>query len=56
MTCDFKSFLNCISVKSGEWEGENERLFAMEPRLRLEIFLPPAGLEIRTAIYQKAST
>ena len=36
---------NSISVKSGRWEGDNERLCVMEPCLRLERFPPRAGLE-----------
>ena len=39
------SFLNSISVISGQWEGKTEKLCAMESHLRLERFPPPAGLE-----------
>ena len=38
-----------ISVISGHWEGENARLSAMKPCLRLERFLSPADLEPGTA-------
>ena len=48
MTCDFTNF-NSISVISGRWTGDNEKLCAMEPRLRLERSPPRAGLEPRTA-------
>ena len=40
---------NSISVISGQWKADNERLCAMEPRLQFERFLPPVGLEPRTA-------
>ena len=36
-------------MRSGRWEGDTERLYAMEARLLLERFPPPAGLEVRTA-------
>ena len=39
---------NSISVISGRWTGDNEKLYAMEPRLRLERSPPRAGLEPRT--------
>ena len=43
MTCDFPPVLfNSISVISGRWVGDNERLYAMEPRLRLKRFPPSA--------------
>ena len=45
----FYEFLNSISVISGRWTGDNEKQCAMEPRLRLEMSLPRAGLEPRTA-------
>ena len=34
---------NSISVISGQWEIDNERLCAMEPRLRLRRFRPERG-------------
>ena len=34
-----------ISVISGRWAGDNERLCAVELRLRLERSLPETGLE-----------
>ena len=40
---------NSISVISGRWTGDNEKLCAMEPCLRLERSPPRAGLEPRTA-------
>ena len=40
---------NSISVISGRCTGDNEKLCAMEPRLRLERSPPRAGLEPRTA-------
>ena len=40
----FYVLFNSISIISGQWEGDNERLCAMEPSLRLERFLPGAGL------------
>ena len=36
-------------MRSGRWEGDTERLCAMEARLLLERFPLPAGLEVRTA-------
>ena len=41
-----------ISVISGRWEGDNERLCAMGPRLRLDIFSLQMGLEIGTGKLQ----
>ena len=38
MTCDFMSFSTVFSVISGRWADDNERLCAMEPRLRLGRF------------------
>ena len=48
---DLRSYVlfYCISVISGRWLGDNERLRSMEPRLRLEKFPPQAGLESGTA-------
>ena len=45
----FYVLFNSISVISGPWLGDNERLCAMEPRLQLERFLPQVRLEPRTA-------
>ena len=39
----FYALFNSISVMSGRWKGNTERLCAMEPRLRLKRFLPSAG-------------
>ena len=38
MHCDFASF-STVHV-SGRWMGDNERLCAMGPRLRLKLFSP----------------
>ena len=38
-----------ISVISGRWEEENDRVFAMEPSYWLERFPPLAGFEPGTA-------
>ena len=38
MTCDFMSFTTVFSVISGQCADDNERLCAMEPRLRLRRF------------------
>ena len=40
---------NSISVLSGHWADDNERLCAMEPLLRLARFPTPAVLEPETA-------
>ena len=40
---------NRISVISRRSEGDDERLYAMELRLRLESVLPPVALEPGTA-------
>ena len=40
---------NSISLILGRWLGDNEKLCAMEPRLRLERFPSQAGLEPGTA-------
>ena len=40
---------NSISVISGRWTGDNEKLCATEPRLQLERSPPRAGVETRTA-------
>ena len=45
----FYLLLNSIPVISGRRLGNNERLCAMEPRLRLKKFLPQAGLKLGTA-------
>ena len=45
----FYDLLNSILVISGQWLDENERLCSTETRLRLEKFLPQAGLEPGTA-------
>ena len=37
--------LNSISVITGRWEVENEKLCAMEPRFRLKIFSSQARIE-----------
>ena len=43
------AFFNSISVISGRCVGDNERLCAMESRLRLKISLPQAGHETGAA-------
>ena len=45
----FHILSNSISIISGRWTADNERLCAMEPRLRMKEFPPPAGLELETA-------
>ena len=45
----FHVLLNSISVISGQLKGNNERLCAIKPILRLKWFLSQAGLELRTA-------
>ena len=45
----FYVLFNSISVISGPWLHDNERLCAMEPRLWLERFLLQVGLESGTA-------
>ena len=45
----FYALLNSISVISGQWAGDNERLCELEPHLQFKRFLPQAGLEPRTA-------
>ena len=44
----FYVLFNSISVKSGRWVGDHERLCAMEPCLCLNGSPPLAGLETRT--------
>ena len=48
---DFRFYVlyNSISVISGQWVGDNGRLCAMEPYLRLKRSLPQAGLKPRAA-------
>lgn len=41
----FKTLFNCISAISGQWEDENERLYAIEARLCLERLSHRAGIE-----------
>ena len=48
MICDFTSFLTVFQSYQ-RLEFDNERLCAMELRLRPERFPPPAGLEPGTA-------
>ena len=43
----FYVLVNSISVISGKWEDDNERLCAMEPRLRLNKSSPLSGLNSR---------
>ena len=45
----FNVLFNSISVISGQWADDTERLCAMEPRLRLKRSSPQAGLELTTA-------
>ena len=47
-TCNFYALFNTISVISDPMGGDNERLYAMELRLQLERFSPPADLESGT--------
>ena len=48
MAHDLSPFYS-ISVISGRWDGDNERLCAMEPSYWLERFPSPAGFEPGTA-------
>ena len=48
MICDFTSIFT-IPVISGRSLDDNEKLCGMDSRVRLKVFLPPAGLEPRTA-------
>ena len=41
--------ISTVLVKSGKWADDNERLCALEPRLRLRKSSPHAGLEHGTA-------
>ena len=45
----FYVLFNSISVISGRWADDNDRLCAMELRLRLKRSSPRAGLELTTA-------
>ena len=45
----FYLLFNSISVISGQWVGDNERLCAVEPHLQLKRSLLHAGLESGTA-------
>ena len=45
----FYVLFNSISVIWGRWAGDNERLCAMEPRLRLKRSSPKVGLQFTTA-------
>ena len=46
----FYVLFNSISVISGRWADDNERLCAMDPRLRLKKSPPRAGIVPETAI------
>ena len=39
---------NSISDITERWEGDNERLFVLEPRLPMKGFLRSMGIELRT--------
>ena len=41
--------INSISVISGRWDGDNERMFAMEPCFRMKRLSSSAGIEAGTA-------
>ena len=45
----YNVLFNSISVISGRWADDNERLCAMEPCLRLKKSSPPADIELGTA-------
>ena len=45
----FYVLFNSISVISGQWADDNERLCAIEPHLELKRALPHAGLKLMTA-------
>ena len=51
----FDGSLNSISVISSRWNGDNERLFAMEPCLWLESFPPLRRLK-QILLSQQVST
>ena len=34
----------CSVIISGQWDGDNESLFAVEPHLQFKTFLPPVGI------------
>ena len=53
MTYDLSPF-NSILAISRRWKADDERMCAVEPRLRLRRFPPPAGLE-PGSLYQQAS-
>ena len=42
----FYVLFNSVSVISGQWKVDNERLCAMELHLWLRRFLPTAGMEL----------
>ena len=48
MTCNLYIILNSILVLSWQWDGDNERLCAMEPCLHIKRFLP-LGIKLGTA-------
>ena len=45
----FYILFNSISVISGRWADDNEKLCKMEPRLGLKVSSPLVGLELTTA-------
>ena len=45
----FYVVFNSIADVEGRCEDDNQRLYAIAPRLRLEIFPPKAGFETGTA-------
>ena len=46
---DLRFIVVFYSIASGRWVGDIERLGAMEPCLRLQIYAPKARLELGTA-------
>ena len=45
----FYILFNSISIISGQWVGDNERMYAIKPNLQLKSSPPQAGLDTRTA-------
>ena len=50
MTCDFYVLFDSVSVMSGQWEVDNERLCAMELRLRLRRSRTRSAISVGTRL------
>ena len=48
MTCDLMSFQTVFQSLSGQWEGDKERLYAMEAHFFIYKIPPPARIESET--------